>query len=104
MVGDSCHLIGLHSRTVTWPIVPPFLELYRFAPWLGFWSPQLASISQQVELVLYGVYNQDRSAALGNEDLVQKLKQLAKLEEAIGGNKGDPGKRPGGDVGLGRPG
>jgi hypothetical protein len=58
---------------------------------LGFWSPHLAGVTQQVELVLHGVYNQDRSAALGNEELVQKLKHLAKMEEGIGGNKGDPG-------------
>lgn len=64
----------------------------RFAEWLGYWDAKFDDMRTQVEIVLQAKFDVAHSTAMGHEPIVQALRELHKFEEAIGGNKGDPGE------------
>ncbi|PNH05881.1 Potassium voltage-gated channel subfamily A member 3 [Tetrabaena socialis] len=65
------------------PQPSPDAPLGRFAAWLGEWRPCLDRVAHQVELVLNGVFEEARCAAVGNAGIDRALRELIKYEEAL---------------------
>eukprot|EP00879_Flechtneria_rotunda_P007485 GHRR01007852.1.p1 GENE.GHRR01007852.1~~GHRR01007852.1.p1 ORF type:complete len:793 (+),score=223.95 GHRR01007852.1:39-2417(+) len=82
--------IGLVEIPVLEPA--PNAPMRSFAAWLGRWEPSFNDITTQVELVLQGNFSAEASAQRGSNEVTRGLlKELAGYEEALGGNRGDPG-------------
>ncbi|KAL3151175.1 hypothetical protein ABBQ38_013032 [Trebouxia sp. C0009 RCD-2024] len=58
-------------------------RLYKYKRWLGHWSPAYDPIRTETELALHAIYSEDISKRIGNEPIVQALKELMKYEMAM---------------------
>ncbi|DBB06978.1 hypothetical protein WJX77_001835 [Trebouxia sp. C0004] len=58
-------------------------RLYKYRRWLGHWKPEYDHIRTETELALHAVYSEDISERIGNEPVVQALKELMKYEMAM---------------------
>ncbi|KAA6429749.1 MAG: DNA-directed DNA RNA polymerase mu [Trebouxia sp. A1-2] len=58
-------------------------RLFKYRRWLGHWKPEYDYIRTETELALHAIYSEDISERIGNEPVVQALKELMKYEMAM---------------------